>query len=103
MDDLVHEIHQTVAQKLRVLVTTLTKKMAEDLAEYFDDLGIRCRHPHADVDTLERIELLGELRQGVYDVLIGINLLREGLDLPEVGLVAVLDADRAGFFVTNAV
>ena len=97
VDDLVHEIHQTIAQKLRVLVTTLTKKMAEDLAEYFDDLGIRCRYLHADVDTLERIELLGELRQGVYDVLIGINLLREGLDLPEVGLVAVLDADRAGF------
>ncbi|MBM65048.1 MAG: excinuclease ABC subunit B [Myxococcales bacterium] len=97
VDDLVHEIRKTTGQGLRVLVTTLTKKMAEDLAEYFEELGIRCRYLHADVDTLERIELLAELRQGVYDVLIGINLLREGLDLPEVGLVAVLDADRSGF------
>ena len=86
-----------VERNQRVLVTTLTKRMAENLADYYAEVGLRVRYLHSDVDTLERIELLTELRQGVYDVLIGINLLREGLDLPEVGLVAILDADREGF------
>jgi len=80
-----------------VLVTTLTKRMAEDLHEYFTELGVRCRYLHSDVDTLERIEILRNLRRGEFDVLIGINLLREGLDLPEVSLVAILDADKEGF------
>jgi excinuclease ABC subunit B len=81
----------------RVLVTTLTKRMAEDLTEYFTDVGVRCRYLHADVETLERSALIRDLRRGVFDVLIGINLLREGLDIPEVSLVAVLDADKEGF------
>jgi excinuclease ABC subunit B len=81
----------------RVLVTTLTKRMAEDLAEYFTELDVRCRYLHSDVDTFERVELLRDLRRGEIDVLIGINLLREGLDLPEVSLVAILDADKEGF------
>jgi excinuclease ABC subunit B len=80
-----------------VLVTTLTKRMAEDLTEYYSDLGIRVRYLHSDVETLERVELLRGLRRGEYDVLVGINLLREGLDLPEVSLVAILDADKEGF------
>jgi excinuclease ABC subunit B len=80
-----------------VLVTTLTKRMAEDLAEYYAEVGVRCRYMHSEVETLERIKLLRDLRKGEYDVLIGINLLREGLDLPEVSLVAVLDADKEGF------
>lgn len=97
IDDLVHEIRQRVEKDERVLVTTLTKKMSEDLTDYFLELGIQVRYLHSDVDTLRRIELLRELRSGEYDVLVGINLLREGLDLPEVSLVAILDADKQGF------
>jgi excinuclease ABC subunit B len=97
IDDLVHEIRDRVEKDERVLVTTLTKKMAEDLTDYFLELGIQVRYLHSDVDTLRRVELLRELRTGEYDVLVGINLLREGLDLPEVSLVAILDADKEGF------
>ncbi len=97
IDDLVHEIRTRTDKDERVLVTTLTKKMAEDLTDYFLELGIRVRYLHSDVDTLRRVELLRELRAGEYDVLVGINLLREGLDLPEVSLVAILDADKEGF------
>ncbi|MER6785237.1 excinuclease ABC subunit UvrB [Streptomyces sp. NPDC000658] len=97
IDDLVHEIRMRVEKDERVLVTTLTKKMAEDLTDYFLELGIQVRYLHSDVDTLRRIELLRELRAGEFDVLVGINLLREGLDLPEVSLVAILDADKEGF------
>jgi excinuclease ABC subunit B len=97
IDDLVHEIRLRAERDERVLVTTLTKKMAEDLTDYLLDLGIRVRYLHSEVDTLRRIELLRELRAGEYDVLVGINLLREGLDLPEVSLVAILDADKEGF------
>ncbi|MFE9625954.1 excinuclease ABC subunit UvrB [Streptomyces sp. NPDC006527] len=97
IDDLVHEIRTRVERDERVLVTTLTKKMAEDLTDYFLELGIQVRYLHSDVDTLRRIELLRELRAGEFDVLVGINLLREGLDLPEVSLVAILDADKEGF------
>lgn len=94
IDDLVHEIRKRVEKDERVLVTTLTKKMSEDLTDYFLELGIHVRYLHSDVDTLRRIELLRELRAGEFDVLVGINLLREGLDLPEVSLVAILDADK---------
>ncbi len=97
IDDLVHEIRTRADRSERVLVTTLTKKMAEDLTDYLLELGIRARYLHSEVDTLRRIELLRELRLGEYDVLVGINLLREGLDLPEVSLVAILDADKEGF------
>jgi excinuclease ABC subunit B len=97
IDDLLHEIRDRVSRGERVLVTTLTKRMAEDLAEYYAEVGVRCRYMHSEVETLERIKLLRDLRKGEYDVLIGINLLREGLDLPEVSLVAVLDADKEGF------
>ncbi|MCD0450735.1 excinuclease ABC subunit UvrB [Actinocorallia sp. API 0066] len=97
IDDLVHEIRLRAERDERVLVTTLTKKMAEDLTDYLLELGIRVRYLHSEVDTLRRIELLRELRQGEFDVLVGINLLREGLDLPEVSLVAILDADKEGF------
>jgi len=97
IDDLIAEIRQRVERHQRVLVTTLTKRMAEDLAEYLAELGIRVHYMHADIQTLERSELLRGLRLGEYDVLVGINLLREGLDLPEVSLVAILDADRQGF------
>lgn len=97
IDDLVHEIRTRTDKDERVLVTTLTKKMAEDLTDYFLELGIQVRYLHSDVDTLRRVELLRELRSGEYDVLVGINLLREGLDLPEVSLVAILDADKEGF------
>jgi excinuclease ABC subunit B len=97
IDDLVHEIRDRAEKSERVLVTTLTKKMAEDLTDYLLELGIRARYLHSEVDTLRRIELLRELRVGEYDVLVGINLLREGLDLPEVSLVAILDADKEGF------
>jgi excinuclease ABC subunit B len=97
IDDLVHEIRLRAEKDERVLVTTLTKKMAEDLTDYLLDLGIRVRYLHSEVDTLRRVELLRELRSGEYDVLVGINLLREGLDLPEVSLVAILDADKEGF------
>ncbi|MBB5629415.1 excinuclease ABC subunit B [Sphaerisporangium krabiense] len=97
IDDLVHEIRERAEKDERVLVTTLTKKMAEDLTDYLLELGIRVRYLHSEVDTLRRIELLRELRMGEFDVLVGINLLREGLDLPEVSLVAILDADKEGF------
>ncbi|WP_328295971.1 excinuclease ABC subunit UvrB [Kineococcus sp. NBC_00420] len=97
IDDLLHEIRLRTDKDERVLVTTLTKKMAEDLTDYFLDQGVRVRYLHSDIDTLRRVELLRELRQGEYDVLVGINLLREGLDLPEVSLVAILDADKEGF------
>ncbi len=101
IDDLVHEIRLRTEKDERVLVTTLTKKMAEDLTDYLLELGIRVRYLHSEVDTLRRVELLRELRQGEYDVLVGINLLREGLDLPEVSLVAILDADKEGFLRSN--
>src|SRR5574340_273526 len=97
IDDLLHEIRQRVARKERVLVTTLTKRMAEDLAEYYAEVGVRCRYMHSEIETLERIKILRDLRKGEFDVLIGINLLREGLDLPEVSLVAILDADKEGY------
>src|SRR5205085_2167550 len=97
IDDLVAEINGRVENDARVLVTTLTKKMAEDLTEYLLELGIRVRYLHSEVDTLERVEILRSLRLGEFDVLVGINLLREGLDLPEVSLVAILDADKEGF------
>jgi excinuclease ABC subunit B len=97
IDDLIHEIQERTRRDERVLVTTLTKKMAEDLTDYLLDKGIRVRYLHSEVDTLRRVELLRELRTGVFDVLVGINLLREGLDLPEVSLVSILDADKEGF------
>ncbi|MCI6205336.1 MAG: excinuclease ABC subunit UvrB [Corynebacterium glucuronolyticum] len=97
IDDLIHEIRVRAEKKERVLVTTLTKKMAEDLTEYLQENGVRVRYMHSDVDTLQRVELLRKLRLGEYDVLVGINLLREGLDLPEVSLVSILDADKEGF------
>ena len=97
IDDLIHEIRDRVERNERVLVTTLTKKMSEDLTDYLLEMGIRTRYLHSEVDTLRRVELLRELRMGEYDVLVGINLLREGLDLPEVSLVAILDADKEGF------
>ncbi|MBC9823308.1 excinuclease ABC subunit UvrB [Terrabacter sp. MAHUQ-38] len=97
IDDLMHEIQERTKRDERVLVTTLTKKMAEDLTDYLLDKGIRVRYLHSDIDTLRRVELLRELRTGVFDVLVGINLLREGLDLPEVSLVSILDADKEGF------
>ena len=97
IDDLIGEIGATVDKKQRVLVTTLTKRMAEDLAEYLEDLNIKVTYLHSEIDTLERTDILRDLRLGVYDVLVGINLLREGLDLPEVSLVAILDADKEGF------
>ena len=97
IDDLLHEVGQRTARNERVLVTTLTKKMAEDLTDYLLDKGVRVRYLHSEVDTLRRVELLRELRLGEYDVLVGINLLREGLDLPEVSLVSILDADKEGF------
>ncbi|SJM53432.1 Excinuclease ABC subunit B [Gulosibacter sp. 10] len=97
IDDLLEEVRTRVEKQERVLVTTLTKRMAEDLTEFLGEHGVRVRYLHSDVDTLKRVELLSELRAGVYDVLVGINLLREGLDLPEVSLVAILDADKEGF------
>jgi excinuclease ABC subunit B len=97
IDDLIHEIRLRTERDERVLVTTLTKKMAEDLTDYLLEHGIRVRYLHSEVDTLRRVELLRELRQGEFDVLVGINLLREGLDLPEVSLVSILDADKEGF------
>ena len=97
IEDLLHEVHQRVAIGQRALITTLTKRMAEDLAEYLADLGVKVQYLHSEIDTLERVEILRDLRLGVYDVVVGINLLREGLDLPEVTLVAILDADKQGF------
>jgi len=97
IDDLVSEINKRVQKDERILVTTLTKRMAEELARYFTKISIRCAYIHSDVDTMERVEILSQLREGIFDVLIGVNLLREGLDLPEVSLVAILDADKEGF------
>ncbi|HEX5424112.1 MAG TPA: excinuclease ABC subunit UvrB [Candidatus Acidoferrales bacterium] len=97
VDDLLEQIRIRAARKERVLVTTLTKRMAEDLAEYFAEVGVRCRYLHSEIETLERVRILRDLRRGEFDVLIGINLLREGLDLPEVSLVAILDADKEGY------
>jgi excinuclease ABC subunit B len=97
IDDLMEEITRRAAEEERVLVTTLTKRMAEELTKYFDRMGIRCRYIHSDVETLERIQILEDLQRGLFDVLVGVNLLREGLDLPQVSLVAILDADKEGF------
>src|ERR1700716_286704 len=97
VDDLLQEIRARAALRERVLVTTLTKRMAEDLTQYYQELGVRVRYLHSDIETLERVEILRDLRRGEVDVLVGINLLREGLDLPEVSLVAILDADKEGF------
>ena len=97
IDDLMDEIRTRAARQERVLVTTLTKKMAEDLTTYFDNAGLRVRYMHHDIDTMERMEIIRDLRLGEFDVLVGINLLREGLDIPEVSLVAILDADKEGF------
>jgi excinuclease ABC subunit B len=97
IDDLLHEIRERTGRGERVLVTTLTKRMAEDLAEYYSEVGVKCRYMHSEIETLERVKILRDLRKGEFDVLIGINLLREGLDLPEVSLVAILDADKEGF------
>ena len=96
-DDLMEEIRRRAEAHERVLVTTLTKKMAEDLADYMQELGIKVHYLHSEVETIERVDILRDLRLGVYDVVVGINLLREGLDLPEVSLVAILDADKEGF------
>ncbi|WP_286827919.1 excinuclease ABC subunit UvrB, partial [Maribacter sp. UBA4516] len=101
IDDLVEEIQVRVEKDERTLVTTLTKRMAEELAKYLDRINIRCRYIHSDVDTLERVEIMQDLRKGIFDVLIGVNLLREGLDLPEVSLVLILDADKEGFLRSN--
>lgn len=103
VDDLMAECRKVIAKGERALVTTLTKKMAEDLTEYLRENGIKVRYLHSDIDTLERIEIIRDLRQGVFDVLVGINLLREGLDIPECSLVAILDADKEGFFTLDAV
>jgi len=97
IDHLLEECRQRAERRERVLVTTLTKRMAEDLTEYFTEVGVRVRYLHSDIETLERIKILRDLRRGEFDVLVGINLLREGLDLPEVSLVAILDADKEGF------
>jgi excinuclease ABC subunit B len=97
VDDLLEEIRARAEKHERVLVTTLTKRMSEDLAEYFAEVGVRCRYLHSEIETLERVRILRDLRRGEFDVLIGINLLREGLDLPEVSLVAILDADKEGY------
>ena len=97
MDDLLGEVRKRAEAGERVLVTTLTKRMAEDLTEYYTDVGVRCRYLHSDIETLERSALIRDLRRGEFDVLVGINLLREGLDIPEVSLVAILDADKEGF------
>ena len=97
VDDLLSEINLRVGAKERVLVTTLTKRMAEDLTEYLSEHGVRVRYLHSDIDTVERVEIIRDLRLGQFDVLVGINLLREGLDIPEVSLVAILDADKEGF------
>jgi len=97
IDNLLNEIRQRAEAGERVLVTTLTKRMAEDLAQYYTEVGVRCRYLHSEIETIERVKILRDLRRGEFDVLIGINLLREGLDLPEVSLVAILDADKEGF------
>src|SRR3989442_9689382 len=96
-DDLLAEIRERALARERVLVTTLTKRMAEDLTGYYTEVGVRCRYLHSEIETLERVKILRDLRRGEFDVLVGINLLREGLDLPEVSLVSILDADKEGF------
>jgi excinuclease ABC subunit B len=101
IDDLIEEIQQRIEKDERTLVTTLTKRMAEELTKYLTRIQIRCRYIHSDVDTLERVEIMQDLRKGLFDVLVGVNLLREGLDLPEVSLVAILDADKEGFLRSN--
>ena len=101
IDDLIEEIHRCTEKEERVLVTTLTKRMAEELTQYLTKVQIRCRYIHSDIDTLERVEIMQDLRKGLFDVLIGVNLLREGLDLPEVSLVVILDADKEGFLRSN--
>ncbi|MCB0180232.1 MAG: UvrB/UvrC motif-containing protein, partial [Anaerolineae bacterium] len=102
IDDLIGEVNRRVERGERALVTTLTKRMAEDLADYMMELGIKVQYLHSDIQTLERVEILRDLRLGVYDVVVGINLLREGLDLPEVSLVAILDADKEGFLRSSS-
>ena len=97
IDDLVGEVNKEIAKKNKILITTLTKRMAEDLTDYIRELGIRVRYLHSDIDTLERTEIVRDMRLDVFDVLVGINLLREGLDIPEITLVAILDADKEGF------
>ena len=97
IDDLVSEVNQVVEKKQKVLVTTLTKRMAEDLTDYMREVGIRVKYLHSDIDTLERSEIIRDMRMDLFDVLVGINLLREGLDIPEISLVAILDADKEGF------
>lgn len=101
IDDLIEEMQKRIEVDERILVTTLTKRMAEELTKYLTRIDIRCRYIHSDVDTLERVEIMQDLRKGLFDVLIGVNLLREGLDLPEVSLVAILDADKEGFLRNN--
>ena len=97
VDDVLHEIHEEVKKGGRILVTTLTKRLAEELTTYLTELGIKARYLHSDIDTLERVQIIHDLRKGLFDVLVGINLLREGLDIPEVSLVTILDADKEGF------
>ena len=97
IDDLIGEVNKEIDKKNKILVTTLTKKMAEDLTEYMRGAGIRVKYLHSDIDTLERAEIIRDMRLDVFDVLVGINLLREGLDIPEISLVAILDADKEGF------
>ena len=97
IDDLIGEVNKEIANKHKILITTLTKRMAEDLTDYMRELGIRVRYLHSDIDTLERTEIVRDMRLDVFDVLVGINLLREGLDIPEITLVAILDADKEGF------
>lgn len=97
IDRVVEDIHQATEQDDRVMITTLTKRMAEELTKYLERVGIRCRYIHSDIDTVERLELLDEFRDGLFDVLVGVNLLREGLDLPQVALVIIMDADKEGF------
>ena len=97
IDDLINEIQIRVVKNERILVTTLTKRMAEELTKYLIKIDVRTRYIHSDVDTLERVEIMQDLREGIFDVLVGVNLLREGLDLPEVSLVAIIDADKEGF------
>lgn len=101
IDDLTNEIQLRAEKDERTLVTTLTKRMAEELTKYLTRIGVRCRYIHSDVDTLERVEIIQDLRRGLFDVLVGVNLLREGLDLPEVSLVAIIDADKEGFLRSN--
>src|SRR5690349_23887799 len=102
IDDLMEQIGHRVARGERVLVTTLTKRMAEDLADFLREANVKVHYLHSEIDTLERVEILRDLRLGVYDVVVGINLLREGLDLPEVSLVAILDADKEGYLRSNS-